>query len=78
MTRLNPANCLQLLDESALNARYGEKTGEAEVSKAQRKGLVQGVSRGDETSDRLDKAYTMAQTTTRAGDEILNKLHGRD
>jgi len=47
------------------------------VSKGQRKGLVQGVARGDETSDRLDKAHTMAQNTTRAGDEILNKLHGQ-
>ena len=67
--------CPQLLDESALNSKYGDKAADAEISKTQRKELVKGVARGDEASERLDKAYSMAQNTANAGDEILNKLH---
>ena len=65
----------QLLNESALSAKYGEKAGDADIAKTQRKDLVKGVTRGDETTERLDSAYAMAQNSANAGEEILNNLH---
>ena len=45
------------------------------MSGAQRKELVKGIARGDEAGERLDRANTMAQSTSNAGDAILHKLH---
>ena len=66
-----------MLDDHALKKRYGEKSGNSEVEKLQRKELVRGVARGDETSDRLDRTYKMAGNANNIGDEILLKLQGQ-
>ena len=71
---INTLPAPQLLDESTLTSKYGNKAGDDDIEKTQRKELVKGVTRGDESCDRLDKAYTMAQNSANAGDEILNRL----
>jgi hypothetical protein len=64
LTRAPSPLSSQLLDESALSSKYGEKAGDADIGKTQRKELVKGVAKGDETGDRLDKAYSMVGAVT--------------
>ena len=64
----------QLLDESALDAKYGSRVSDESVSKSQRRDLIQGVKRGDDASERLDAAVSMASRTDEVGDAILQNL----
>lgn len=44
------------------------------VSKSQRRDLIRGVKRGDDASERLDAAMSMASRTDEVGDAILQSL----
>ena len=44
------------------------------VSKSQRRDLIRGVKRGDDASERLDAAVSMASQTDEVGDAILQNL----
>ena len=62
------------MDESALDAKYGSRVSDESVSKGQRRDLIKGVKRGDDASERLDAAVSMASRTDEVGDAILQNL----
>jgi len=62
------------VDESALDAKYGSRVSDESVSKGQRRDLIKGVKRGDDASERLDAAVSMASQTDEVGDAILQNL----
>ena len=62
------------MDESALDAKYGSRVSDESVSKGQRRDLIKGVKRGDDASERLDAAVSMASQTDEVGDAILQNL----
>ena len=62
------------MDETALDAKYGSRVSDESVSKGQRRDLIKGVKRGDDASERLDAAVSMASQTDEVGDAILQNL----
>jgi len=64
----------QLLNESVLDLKYGTRVSDETVSKNQRRDLMKGVQRGDDATERLDAAVTMATRTDEVGDAILQNL----